>query len=273
MEFRSVAALCGAAGVALAALAGPASADEFTYTFNIAGTSDYVFRGISQTAREPTLQGGADFAYGMFYQGFWGSGLDFGPIDPKVDPNIAEAEIDIYGGITPVWKSPLGDVTFNFGYIYYWYPGARDDNAELDYVEARAGYSTSFIKNLTTGTTVYYSPRYTGDSGKVWTIESFASYALPAMGPVATTISGTYGWVRGEDTNPNFFVIIANGDDQYRYWNAGVTFAVDKISLDLRYWDTDIKDDNAALGTAKFCSGKVLQCDETFLATVKVVVP
>jgi uncharacterized protein (TIGR02001 family) len=78
MVVRSVAALCGAAGVALVALTGAAAADELTYTFNIDGTSDYVFRGFSQNARHPTLQGGADFAYNMFYAGIWASGLDFG---------------------------------------------------------------------------------------------------------------------------------------------------------------------------------------------------
>ena len=274
MVFRSVAALCGAAGVALTALTGPAVAEEFTYTFNVVGTSDYVFRGFSQTGRDPTLQGGADFAYGIFYQGVWASGLEFDVDQTNAAPDIAWAEIDIYGGITPTWKSPFGDVLFNFGYIYYWYPEALDGLAELDYVEARAGYSTSFIKNLTTGTTVFYSPEYTGKAGEVWTIESTAAYALPAMGPVATTISGLYGWSIGEQSNLNYVAVIGNGDDEYKYWNAGVTFAVDKISFDFRYWDTDISDVNAITGVDNsFCHLVTLQCNEVFVATVKVVLP
>ena len=57
-----------------------------------------------------------------------------------------------------------------------------------------------------------------------------------------------------------------------------MTFTVDKISLDLRYWDTDVKDDNAGaglngLGVNKFCTAKTFQCDENFVATVKVVLP
>ena len=32
-----------------------------------------------------------------------------------------------------------------------------------------------------------------------------------------------------------------NGDDNYIYWNAGLTLGfLEKWSLDLRYWDTDI---------------------------------
>ena len=77
------------------AMEAPKPAREFTYSFNIAGTSDYVFRGFSQTARDPTLQGGADVAWGSLYLGVWASGLDFGD-DPVTGEGIANAEVDIY---------------------------------------------------------------------------------------------------------------------------------------------------------------------------------
>jgi hypothetical protein len=83
MTSRKLAAIWGAASVALLACAGAASADgyeqyaapppppdegrKFTYSFSLAGTSDYVFRGYSQTARDPTIQGSADFGYGIVY--------------------------------------------------------------------------------------------------------------------------------------------------------------------------------------------------------------
>ncbi len=89
MAVRSVAALCGAAGVALAVLSGPAFADELTYTFNIDGTSDYVFRGFSQSARDPAVQGGADFAYNIFYAGVWASSIDFGTNVEPILPSAA----------------------------------------------------------------------------------------------------------------------------------------------------------------------------------------
>ena len=86
-----LAAVCGAVGLALIAISGsaaadgyevaaPAAADEgrkFTYSFNIGATSDYVFRGISQTDNDPTIQGGIDLGYGILYAGWWASGLDF----------------------------------------------------------------------------------------------------------------------------------------------------------------------------------------------------
>ena len=49
------------------------------------------------------------------------------------------------------------------------------------------------------------------------------------------------------------------------YWNAGVALAVDKFTIDLRYWDTNFKDD------ATFLSPGL--ADERFVATVKVSLP
>ncbi|MBX9926895.1 MAG: TorF family putative porin [Hyphomicrobiaceae bacterium] len=83
---------------ALAAGSTGALADEppkFGWSFNIAGTTDYVFRGISQTSEDPTVQAAVDFSYGMFYTGVWASGLDFGN-DFAANPNkIATVEIDV----------------------------------------------------------------------------------------------------------------------------------------------------------------------------------
>ncbi len=115
-ESRKVVNLLGAAGVALFALTGGALADgyegsikdapvaparEFTYSFSVTGTSDYVFRGISQTDSDPTIQGAVSIGYGIFYAGVWASGLDFG--GGPTDRRDAEIEIDYYAGIKPTW--------------------------------------------------------------------------------------------------------------------------------------------------------------------------
>ncbi|PPD29173.1 MAG: hypothetical protein CTY20_07260, partial [Hyphomicrobium sp.] len=99
---RSMVHAAAAAGLAMTALAVPAFAGtkddapaeegrKLTWSFNIAGTSDYVFRGISQTDNDGTLQGAIDIGYGIFYAGVWGSGLDF-----QAGFNDAQLEIDLY---------------------------------------------------------------------------------------------------------------------------------------------------------------------------------
>ena len=282
MNAFKLAPLCGAAGVALLALAGSAAADgyeqysappppveegrKFTYSFNIAGTSDYVFRGVSQTDNDPTIQGGVDLGYGIIYLGAWASGLDFGD-DPATSGTDAQVEIDWYGGIRPTWNSPFGEMDLDFGVIYYSYPGANDFAANLDYVEFKAGYSWSPLHpKLTTGAIVYYSPDYFAETGSVWTIESLAAFEFHKVHVFTPVINGLIGWQKG-DSNDGYFVNVNGNDDEYYYWNAGLALGVDNITFDFRYWDTNIGGD-----AANICAFANL-CDERFVFTGKVVLP
>lgn len=257
-----------AAGLAASAFSLPALADEkpeFKYSFNLGITSDYVFRGFSQTAEKPTGQAGLDVSYGIFYAGIWGSGLDFGKDGGK---SIAKAEIDFYAGIKPVWKG----ITFDLGVIYYAYPGARDNatvvDGELNYVELKFGMSREIWKDGTLSSTYYYSPDYTNSTGDVFTSETGFAQVLPSWGPITPTVSALVGYQKGSDDR--YVGLVGNGKDNYWYWNAGVTLGWEKFSLDLRYWDTNIKNDNSANGfSSNFCKGSTFQCDERFMATFK----
>lgn len=255
---RRVAALCGSAGVALLALGGTAAADEFAWSATLTGTSDYVFRGISQTDNDPTIQGSFGLTYGMFYAGVWASGLDF-----DAGLNDAEIEADWYGGVKPTW----GPLTFDFGFIYYSYPGENfipPGPIELEYWEFKAGVSGSPVTNLTVGATVFYSDDYFAETGEVWTIEGTAAYALPAVGPVTPTLSGLVGYQEGEDAIYAGF----NGFDNYWYWNAGVALTVEKLTFDLRYWDTDAE--NAVSQGLTCING---YCDSRFVFSATVALP
>lgn len=246
-------------GAVSMALAGPVLADgslkdpsapsgrQFEWSFNVGATSDYMFRGISQNDRDPALQGGVDVSYGIFYAGIFASMIDFGGAPP------ADAELDLYAGIKPEWMG----VSFDFGVIYYTYPGA-DDTDELNFVEFKAGASVSPVDKLTLGATVYYSPEYTLETGEVWTFEGSAAYELRQFMMFTPTISATLGYQVGEWDD-----FVSAGDDDYLYWNAGLALAVDKLTLDFRYWDTDIGND---IG---LCAAKNL-CDERFVFSAKV---
>jgi uncharacterized protein (TIGR02001 family) len=273
-DLRKLAAACGAASLALLAASGAAVADgyeeysappppqeesrKFTYTFNLAGTSDYVFRGISQTDNDPTIQGGIDLAYGILYAGWWASGLDF-----DIFLNDAEVEMDWYGGIKPTW----GPVTFDFGSIYYTYPGASYvtiQGPDLNYWELKAGISGTIHKDLALGLNVFWSPDYFGETGTVWTIEGNGAYTFHAVGPFTPSITGVIGYQDGQDAAYRLF----NGFDNYWYGNAGLVLAVDKITFDFRYWDT-----NASNAVSDRLSCINHYCDERFVFTAKVAVP
>ena len=65
------------------------------FSANVALTSDYVWRGDSQTDSDPAIQGGIDFKHPVgIYAGAWGSNVDF----PDANGDTANIEIDFYGG-------------------------------------------------------------------------------------------------------------------------------------------------------------------------------
>jgi uncharacterized protein (TIGR02001 family) len=111
----------------LLALSGVSQA-QFSSTWTL--VSDYDFRGFSQSAKDPALQGSADYAFGEsgFAIGAWASNVDFSPLDGDI-------ELDFYAGYT----GEINDTfSWNAGAVYYSYPGS-DDLGE--FVEFYAGFS------------------------------------------------------------------------------------------------------------------------------------
>ena len=107
-------------GVALAQ-APQAPASPHTLTGNIGLYSQYVFRGLTQTDRDPALQGGFDYSHASgFYAGTWASNIswlrDFGAYSSG-----GSLEWDFYGGFKGTFgKSDFG---YDVGLLYYYYPG------------------------------------------------------------------------------------------------------------------------------------------------------
>jgi uncharacterized protein (TIGR02001 family) len=230
---------------------------------NVGLTTDYVFRGFSQSSEGPAIQGGFDATCGLLYAGVWASSLDFnGATDPNVGGAVdARVEIDFYAGIKP----KTGPVTWDLGVIYYSYHNTIEQASELNYVELKVGGSGEIWKDGTLGVTVFYSPDYQLETGPVWTVETSFAQVLPKVGMFTPTFSALVGYQQGDDAG--YRVGFGNGDDNYVYWNVGLTLGfLEKWSLDLRYWDTNIDNNGLANG---FCKGAVLQCDERFVATLK----
>jgi len=246
-------------------------ADALAVTGYTQGVSDYIFRGISQNRREPTVQGGLDATYGMFYVGSFASGVNFASKNGvTVDGNghtfdpQANLEWDMYAGIKPKW----GDLTFDFGVIAYIYPGERIQHSlgyfQQTYVEFKAGVSTTVLKDLAVGATVYVSPDYNGETGTTVVVEGTASKPLFTFHGVDLAASGTIGHLSYDQSTAQSPFTVALHD--YTYWNLGVTGTWAKhYSIDLRWWDTSGLD----VGKAPCGDGTMLQCGSAFAATFK----
>jgi uncharacterized protein (TIGR02001 family) len=99
------------------AQAAAAPASPHTFTGNLTIASDYRFRGISQTFKGPTIQGGIDYSHASgFYVGNWNSN-----VSGLAYNNGNNIEMDFYGG----WKKSFGDFGIDIGGLYYYYDSAR----------------------------------------------------------------------------------------------------------------------------------------------------
>src|SRR5690606_32641568 len=77
----------------------PAAQSPHTFTGNFALVSDYRFRGISQTDRDPAIQGGFDYAHSSgFYIGNWNSS-----VTTDLYNGGAGLEMDFYAGFKPTY--------------------------------------------------------------------------------------------------------------------------------------------------------------------------
>jgi uncharacterized protein (TIGR02001 family) len=211
-------------GVAVAAMAGMSSAAnaETTFSGNVALTSDYVFRGISQSDSDIAIQGGFDVTNSIFYGGAWASSIDFG-LDGTV-------EVDLYAGLKPT----LGPVTFDLGVIGYFYPGI-DDAFNADMVELKAGASFAPIEKVSLGATLYYSPEFTFSNDAAATyIEATGSFAV-------TDAFGVSAAVGKQDVDQTGY--FGGTEDSYMTWNLGGTYSAFGFGIDLRYFDTDFDTD------------------------------
>lgn len=192
----------------MAASTAPAFAqDEVTVSGNVAIVSDYVWRNVSQSNYDATIQGGLDVTTSSgLYVGTWASGVDF-----NNDPDDTNLEIDFYGG----YRFDLGGVAADVGAIYYVYPDSED--SDLDFFEVYGKLSKTFDA-VTLGGSLNWDP----DNETVFADASIGYAVTPEF-----SLSAGYG-------------AYLEGFGEYSGWNAGGSWAVGGVTLGARYHDNDI---------------------------------
>ncbi len=130
------------AGLLAGLLVVPAHAEDdeegWWYGGSLAATSDYIFRGVSQTDEGPAIQGSLEVGHSIgFYAGVWASNVDFD------QPDGIDIEVDIYAGWAFAFEN---DTELDLYWIRYLYPGANQGFG-INYNEYIAEYS--FLDNYT----------------------------------------------------------------------------------------------------------------------------
>jgi uncharacterized protein (TIGR02001 family) len=157
----------------LLAISGVSQA-QFSSTWT--AVSDYDFRGVSQSAKDPALQGSADYAFenGLSI-GAWASNVDFGD---AIDEDI---ELDLYVNYTGTINDTFAWTT---GVTWYDYPAGDDLEG---YWEAYLGFNAGAF------------------SMKQWYADSFyaleenalyteANYTLPIGEKFSLAFHAGYSW-------------------------------------------------------------------------------
>ena len=243
----ALATLLSMSGTALAQFKDPAKEKpEFDVSANASLATDYRFRGFTQTRESMALQGGLDATYRYFYLGAWATNVDFGKVTDAVgrQHQVADFEVQFYGGVKPKW----GPVEFDFGVIYYSFPGAYGNPNDLDHVELKAAVTGEVHKNLTAGLYGYWSPDYFGETGRNMVVQGNLTRKLDRWQYVSPSLSANLGYNFGTESK---------GGTDYGFWNVGASMIfADYFAVDVRYFDTfDVPN---TISCDNRCDGKVV---------------
>jgi len=188
-------------------------------TWSLALTSDYVFRGITQTNYDPALQAGLTYTWDSgVYVGAWTSNVDFGD---SLGPDI---EFDTYVG----WSHDIDDKwNVDLSAVYYSYFGDKEGYGNIDYIE--------LIGKATWNDMLTFQLAYAPD------------YSNADVSTIYANIGGS--WELGNEFSLNAGIGHTNFSDDidgYTDWNVGISRPVGPVTLALNYYDTDLDFDSSA---------------------------
>ena len=243
----------------------------FDYAVGAKFQTNYISRGITQTARGPGVTAYGELRYDWLYAGVqpWSVRL----------PSKPAAEIDLYTGIRPVF----GPLSFDFGGIWYWYPdnkrqyivggfptGAKDPS--FGEIYGHAAYNWNDI--LSIGPNIFYSPNWQRSGATGTYVSGTAKISLPksfqpeALQSVDLAVSGELGRYYLGTSNATL------GFSKYKsydYWNAGVSATYKAATLDLRFHRSSLDKANCFVDSsdpAGNVTGLSKWCGSAFVATL-----
>ena len=195
-----------------------ASAPSVVFSADLSGylvlTSDYVWRGITQSDGDPAVQLGGDIAFNSgVYAGLWGSTVDIN----NGGDRQRDAELTYYLG----YNHDVGSRwTLGARVVVYTYPG---QTGVIDYNYEEVMLTVNFDDRL--WFEYAYSPDLYKTGVDTHNIEAFTEW--PAGRHLVIGAGAGYYDVSN---------LVGDG---YAYWEFGVTWPIGRFDLDLRYHDTD----------------------------------
>ncbi|MBL1141400.1 MAG: hypothetical protein HND53_05135 [Proteobacteria bacterium] len=199
---------------------------QHEFSANVALSTDYMYRGGSQTDEQTAISGGFDYGHTSgFYAGVWASNVDFQDIGLP-SSNI---EIDYYGGVAGEFSN---GISWDVGGLYYHYAGTKDAEeaaygGDADFVEAYGslGYTFSDVQfEPSVGVFFAWSPDYFGESGDSY----YTAVDLGLSLPYGISLAGQIGFQEFDRA----------GVTDYSHYSVGLSKDVAIFTLDATYYDS-----------------------------------
>jgi uncharacterized protein (TIGR02001 family) len=236
--------LAGMFGVlALASIAPLAHAEDEAGPFSagVTLTSDYRFRGQSQTGREAAIQGYVQAEFAGFFANVWASNIDFNDEALGVTSDDSSIEIDFTLG----YNYEISEKTaVGIKAVYYYYPDADYLPAvatEYDYFEALASIEHDFGVAGVSGEFAW-SPDYFNETGTAYSVKGGVSVPIVDeflfMGALSASANVGYQWINSNDLVGELYGRFGTPD--YLYYDFGASAEWEIFTFDVRWVDTDI---------------------------------
>ena len=224
--------VCGAAnaadlGAPAPAAPAPAAVGPWDFAIGAAITSNYLFRGISQSNNAPSVSANAEIRYNInptfqLYLGAAGASIKLTNVDAS--PSL---ELDIFGGL----RASVGDFSADFGAIAYTYHGLGPrllfppifpTNPTFFEGYVKLGYKVNDWLNI--GANAFYTPSFLDTGAEAAYIAATAKITLPHN----FAVSGEFGRqiFMGRNDLAHFLI----KQPSYNYWNAGLSYTYNLIT-------------------------------------------
>jgi uncharacterized protein (TIGR02001 family) len=295
LPLLAASALAASAGAALAgdlpdtkaAPAAPVVASPWDFDIGAGVTSNYMFRGITQSANGPSVAGHGELRYNIndtwqLYLGMSGESINFNASTSNLRApgsfslngfsyGNPAMELDGDAGV----RGTFGKFSFDLGAIVYSYP-----DTPATYWPRTVTWEEIYIKPsynltdwLTLGGNFFYTPSYANSGAGAEYLSGTFKATLPGQFS-AFAVSGEFGHqffnnnanliISGLTTNSGFAVtnagFVLGQYPAYNTWNVGLSYNWKIFTLDLRYWGTSLSPAAQAQlwGTAGYDKGSVL---------------
>lgn len=224
-------------------------------------TSDYRFRGLSQTDRDAAIQGWLQVDFHGFFFNVWASNIDFNDAAIALTTDDSSVEIDLTAGYTHAFSDTTSGTIKG---VYYWYPDADYivPGLDYDYFEAIVGLSHDFGMAAVSAE-VAWSPDYFGKTGDAVAVKGGVVVPivdqLGFMGALSASANVGYQWIENNfiTDDPVFFYDAPD----YLYFDFGASAEWEIFVFDVRWVDTDLDDAECFPGNpanVDFCEGGVV---------------